>query len=207
MNGLVKPSHMMERTDKLYRRAAELQGIANLHERKDDDDVRFSFTREPPTEALIAQREEARGVLAKLESLSRLATREEIALHIGAFLSRLPNAVKDEAYVNGLAGDVHESQPSIGVLELGLRTLRLNRKSTFIPATNEVLRALARAARERQQIIWRLGKRDVPLECYAEKMFDPTQTSAGSSRRIGRSAPNRVLFARHVVDGHCGIYS
>jgi hypothetical protein len=155
MNGLVKPSHMMERTDKLYRRAAELAGIENLHPRKDDDDGLhgFSSTSEPPpTDALIAQREEAQATLAKLESLSRLATREEIALHIGAFLSRLPNAVKDEAYVSGLAGDVHESPPSIGVLELGLRTLRLNRKSTFIPATNEVLRALARAARERQAI-------------------------------------------------------
>jgi hypothetical protein len=183
MNGLVKTSHVMERTDRLYRRAAELAGIANLHPRKDDDDgpIRgLSFPPDPPTKELIAQREEAQATLAKLESLSRLATREEIALHIGAFLSRLPNAVKDEAYVSGLAGDVHESQPSIGVLELALRTLRLNRKSTFIPATNEVLRALARAARERQAIIRRLGKRGPPaLECDAEKMFDPDPDPRG----------------------------
>jgi len=92
---------------------------------------------------------------------------------IGAFLSQLPNAVKNEAaYVSGLAGDVYESEPSIGVLELGLRTLRLNRTSAFTPTTNEVLRALARAARERQSIISRLSNKRAPLECYAVEMYD-----------------------------------
>jgi hypothetical protein len=173
MNGLVKTSHVMERTDRLYRRAAELARIGNLHPRKDDDGGPFAFRKEPPpTQELIAQRQEAQVTLAKLESLSRPATREEIVLHIGGFLSRIPNAVKDGAYVSGLAGDVHESEPSIGVLELGLRTLRLNRTSTFMPATNEVLRALARAARERQAILQRLGNKRAPLECYAVEMYD-----------------------------------
>jgi hypothetical protein len=180
--GLVKTSHLMERTDRLYRRAAELAAIDNLHPRKHDDDDPPGLRQPPPTEELIAQREEAQATLAKLESLSRPATKADVVIHLGEFLSKIPNGAKDGAYVQGLAEDVFESQPSLGVLELGLRTLRLNRESSFPPVIKEILRALARAARERHEIIWRLGKkRGISLECLAEKMFDrdPDQRDRG----------------------------
>ena len=90
MNALVKPpqvkppQHMMERTDRLYRRAWELADLHNLHPTEYDPNSRFTPPKEEPSAELVAQREEAMVTLAKLEALSRPATREEVARRLFA---------------------------------------------------------------------------------------------------------------------------
>jgi hypothetical protein len=152
MNGLVEKTRQLklERTDRLYRSANHIRASGKPREHADC-----------PT------------ILAQLESLSTPATKADVVMHLGEFLSKIPNGAKDDVYVKGLAEDIFESQPSIGVLELGLRTLRLNRESPFPPVIKEILRALARAAKERQKIFWSLDKGPRTLECSAQEMFDP----------------------------------
>jgi hypothetical protein len=149
--------------DGIYRRAKKLRGVNNPLEH-----------------------EECKAVVAELNALSRPATNAEIVQHLAVLLASVPNAVKDDASVRILAEDVLESAPSLGVLELGCRTLRRNRASSFQPTINEVLKALARAARERRELFWGLGKQQVSLECSASEMFDdPDDPQQATIRALG----------------------
>jgi hypothetical protein len=134
-----------EPTDRLYRRANQL--------------VRSNKPFEPA---------ESSAIVAELEALSRPATKVEIAEHLVVMLKGVPKAPAPD-YVRILAEDVGASQPSIGTLDLACRNVR--RTTTFIPTINQVLKALAAAAKERQFLFSNLGKRNTRMECSAEEML------------------------------------
>jgi hypothetical protein len=116
-------------------------------------------------------KEERQALLAQLESLSRKATKQEIAEHLAILLGACATGNVDlEVRARVMAEDVGASQPSIGVLELGCRNLR--RVSQFTPTIARLLQALKDADSERHRILWKLGEqRNYAPECSVEFML------------------------------------
>ena len=118
-----------------------------------------------------ASSEQRQDVVSQLASLSRKATRQEIAEHLAVLLKAFDVGKADlEGRARILAEDVGASEPSVGVLELACRNLR--RTAKFLPSIAEVFTALKEANSERLYIFHKLGHRNhYQPECSIEHML------------------------------------
>ena len=119
--------------------------------------------------------EGSREIVAFLEEGSRpIKTKVEIATQLGMMLHGFPNGLNkvDPEYIQTLAQRVGLSQPTFGVLELACLNLVDQSRPFTVPFINDMLVALAEAARERRHMFAEIGNdRNYRQECSAEYML------------------------------------